>query len=84
MKLKDLFPSLSHTRMSLCILQGFIEVFMSCLCILSPSGQVIEEMISMQEPAMRVIRLMCLQSATDAGVKSSKYEFLKREVVQVR
>ncbi|CAN0530274.1 unnamed protein product, partial [Ectocarpus sp. 8 AP-2014] len=40
-------------------------------------------MISMQEPAMRVIRLMCLQSATDAGIKASKYDFLKREVVQV-
>lgn len=48
------------------------------------AGQVIEEMISMQESALRVIRLMCLQSATDAGIKSSKYEFLKREVVQVR
>eukprot|EP00752_Nemacystus_decipiens_P003730 g3436.t1 len=44
--------------------------------------EVIEEMISMQESALRVIRLMCLQSATDAGIKSSKYEFLKREVVQ--
>lgn len=43
----------------------------------------IEEMISMQESALRVIRLMCLQSATDAGIKASKYEFLKREVVQV-
>ncbi|CAM9997822.1 unnamed protein product, partial [Hapterophycus canaliculatus] len=45
--------------------------------------EVIEEMISMQEPALRVIRLMCLQSATDAGIKTSKYELLKREVVQV-
>lgn len=45
--------------------------------------QVIEEMISMQDPALKVIRLMCLQSATDAGIKSSKYDFLKREIVQV-
>ncbi|CAM9699279.1 unnamed protein product [Pylaiella littoralis] len=44
--------------------------------------EVIEEMISMQEPALKVIRLMCLQSATDAGIKTSKYEFLKREIVQ--
>ncbi|CAN0517878.1 unnamed protein product, partial [Scytosiphon promiscuus] len=39
-------------------------------------------MISMQQPAMRVIRLLCLQSMTDVGIKSSKYEFLKKEVVQ--
>ncbi|CAM9687137.1 unnamed protein product, partial [Ectocarpus sp. 13 AM-2016] len=45
-------------------------------------SEVIEEMMSMQEPAMRVIRLMCLQSMTDAGIKASKYDFLKREVVQ--
>eukprot|EP00904_Undaria_pinnatifida_P008208 jgi/Undpi1/4517/HiC_scaffold_18.g07871.m1 len=44
--------------------------------------EVIEEMISMQEPAMRVIRLMCLQSMTDVGIKASKYDFLKKEVVQ--
>jgi len=51
------------------------------MCMLQGFNEVF---ISMQEPVLRVIRLMCLQSATDAGIKSSKYEFLKREVVQVR
>lgn len=46
--------------------------------------QIIEEMISMQEPVLQVIRLVCLQSVTDAGIKASKYDFLKREIVQVR
>ena len=63
-------------HVSSCYINGF-------LLSVHLSGQVIEEMISMQESALRVIRLMCLQSATDAGIKSSKYEFLKREVVQV-
>lgn len=37
----------------------------------------------MQEPALSVIRLLCVQSMTDAGIKSNKYEFFKREIVQV-
>ena len=37
----------------------------------------------MQEPALRVLRLVCLQSMTDAGIKASKYDYLKREIVQV-
>ena len=53
-------------------------------CVGRPANlQVIEEMISMQQPAMRVIRLLCLQSMADVGIKSSKYEFLKKEIVQV-
>ncbi|CAN0372155.1 unnamed protein product, partial [Ascophyllum nodosum] len=44
--------------------------------------EIIEEMISMQEPALRVLRLVCLQSMTDAGIKASKYDYLKREIVQ--
>ena len=42
----------------------------------------IEDLIASQYPPFRVLRLLCLQSLTSGGIKPSKYEPLKREVVQ--
>ena len=42
----------------------------------------LEDMISSQEPPFRVLRLLCLQSLTGGGIKSSRFESLRREVIQ--
>jgi len=43
---------------------------------------IIEDLIASQYPPFRLLRLLCLQSLTSGGIKASKYEPLKREVVQ--
>jgi hypothetical protein len=42
----------------------------------------IEDLIASQYPPFRVLRLLCLQSLTGGGIKSSRYDNLRREVVQ--
>lgn len=42
----------------------------------------IEDLIASQFPVFRLLRLLCLQSVTSGGIKTNKYETLKREVVQ--
>lgn len=42
----------------------------------------LEDMVAAYEPVAQVLRLLCLQSLTAGGIKASKYETLKREVVQ--
>ena len=42
----------------------------------------IEDLIASQYPPFRLLRLLCLQSLTNGGIKTSRYDLLKREVVQ--
>ena len=42
----------------------------------------LEDMIAAYEPVTQVLRLLALQSLTAGGIKASKYDMLKREVVQ--
>jgi hypothetical protein len=42
----------------------------------------IEEMIDRQEPLIKVLRLLCLQSLTQNGLKKSVYENMRRDIVQ--
>lgn len=42
----------------------------------------LEDMIAAYEPVTQVLRLLALQSLTAGGIKASKYDLLKREVVQ--
>lgn len=42
----------------------------------------IEEMIAVQEPQLQVLRLLCLQSITSGGLRSNKFDLLRREIVQ--
>jgi hypothetical protein len=44
--------------------------------------EMIEDLIASQYPPFRILRLLCLQSLTGGGIKSSRYESLRREVVQ--
>eukprot|EP00163_Fabomonas_tropica_P032762 TRINITY_DN8359_c0_g1_i1.p1 TRINITY_DN8359_c0_g1~~TRINITY_DN8359_c0_g1_i1.p1 ORF type:complete len:600 (+),score=140.03 TRINITY_DN8359_c0_g1_i1:778-2577(+) len=42
----------------------------------------IEEAINKQEPLTRVLRMICLQSLTNNGIKSKYFDFLRREILQ--
>mmetsp|Transcript_16768 Transcript_16768/g.50067 ORF Transcript_16768/g.50067 Transcript_16768/m.50067 type:complete len:677 (+) Transcript_16768:183-2213(+) len=42
----------------------------------------IEELIATQEPPMSLLRLLCLQSLSAGGVRGTKYNLLRREVLQ--
>lgn len=43
---------------------------------------VLEDLISAQAPPLRVLRLLCLQSLTGGGIKSSRFDALRRDIVQ--
>lgn len=42
----------------------------------------IEDLIASQYPLFRVLKLLCLQSVTSGGIKSNKYDYLRRELIQ--
>ncbi|OQS05550.1 vacuolar protein sorting-associated protein 33A [Thraustotheca clavata] len=42
----------------------------------------LEEFIGVQEPLLKVLRLMCLQSLTSGGIKAKSYDHLRREIIQ--
>jgi len=42
----------------------------------------LEDSIACQEPPYQLLRLLCLQSLTSGGIKSAKFDSLRREVVQ--
>jgi hypothetical protein len=44
----------------------------------------LEECINKQDPIEKILRLLCLTSVTNNGIKQKQYEFLKREIIQVR
>ncbi|KAF0692387.1 Aste57867_16533 [Aphanomyces stellatus] len=42
----------------------------------------LEELIGMQEPPLKVLRLLCLQSLTSGGIKAKSFDLLRRELIQ--
>ena len=44
--------------------------------------EALEDLIATREPPYHLLRLMCLQSLTGGGIKSSRYDTLRRDVVQ--
>mmetsp|Transcript_9937 Transcript_9937/g.20250 ORF Transcript_9937/g.20250 Transcript_9937/m.20250 type:complete len:462 (+) Transcript_9937:667-2052(+) len=42
----------------------------------------LEDMIAADEPVLSVLKLICLQSLTNGGLKSSKFDPLRRELIQ--
>lgn len=46
------------------------------------SYDMLDELVALQYPPMRFFRLMCLQSLCAGGIKSSRYDSLRRDVVQ--
>lgn len=43
----------------------------------------IEEMIDKQKPLVQVLRLLCLMSLAQGGLKPKLYDHFEREIVQV-
>jgi len=43
---------------------------------------ILEDLIACQYPPYRILRLLCLQSLCGGGIKSSRYDSLRRDVVQ--
>jgi len=43
----------------------------------------IEEMIDRQVPILQVLRLLCLLSLVNGGLKQKVFEFFKKEILQV-
>jgi hypothetical protein len=43
---------------------------------------ILEEWIACQYPPFRILRLLCLQSLCSGGIKASRYDALRRDVVQ--
>ena len=44
----------------------------------------LEEMINKQKPFIQVLRLLCLMSVAQGGLKSRVYDHFEREIAQVR
>lgn len=44
--------------------------------------EILEDLIACQYPPYRILRLLCLQSLCGGGIKSSRYDSLRRDVVQ--
>ncbi len=44
----------------------------------------IEECLNRQEPLEKVLRLLCLQSLTNNGLKAKEFEFFRNEILSVR
>ena len=42
----------------------------------------IEDLIAQQEPLIKVLRLICIQSLTNSGLKQKLLDYYKREIVQ--
>ncbi|XP_043464161.1 vacuolar protein sorting-associated protein 33A [Leptopilina heterotoma] len=42
----------------------------------------IEDMIAQQEPLLKVLRLLCIQSLTNSGLKAKLLDYYKREIIQ--
>lgn len=43
----------------------------------------IEELIDKQEPIVKVLRVLCLMSLVQGGIKAKVLEHFKREIIQV-
>ncbi len=43
----------------------------------------LEVMIALEEPLEKVLRLLCLQSLIDNGLKQKSYDYFRREILQV-
>jgi len=59
-----------------------LEAEQNLLALEDLSNDFIEECICKQMPLVQVLRLLCLQSLTNGGIKQKQHEFFKREILQ--
>ena len=72
-------------RLSLEVLSHAIPVLTPLIYTINVGRyDLLEDMIAKQEPALELLRLLCLQSLTSGGLRSNKFDFLRREIIQVR
>ncbi len=65
--------------LSFCIYNSIVAL----LAGLDSCGEYIEDCIGRQEPFIKVMRLLILQSLTNAGIKPKVLEYYKHELIQV-
>lgn len=44
----------------------------------------IEDCIAQKDPLIKILRLMCMQSVCNNGLKQKVFEYYKREILQVK
>ncbi|XP_058789341.1 vacuolar protein sorting-associated protein 33A isoform X1 [Phymastichus coffea] len=65
----------------------FLEVLqieqelLNCIDTDKPNSY-IEDLIAQQQPLMKVLRLLCIQSITNSGLKQKLLDYYKREIIQ--
>eukprot|EP01117_Protostelium_nocturnum_P018631 TRINITY_DN7835_c0_g2_i5.p1 TRINITY_DN7835_c0_g2~~TRINITY_DN7835_c0_g2_i5.p1 ORF type:complete len:478 (-),score=128.99 TRINITY_DN7835_c0_g2_i5:569-2002(-) len=60
-----------------------VEAEMSLISQGESVDEYIEECINRQESLVKVLRLLCLSSLVNNGIKQKQFEFFKREIIQV-
>lgn len=60
-----------------------LEAEQSYLAGMEITDDYLEDCIDKKEPLLKVLRLLCLQSLTNNGIKAKQLEYLKREILQV-
>lgn len=57
------------------------QELLNCIDTDKPNSY-IEDLIAQQEPIIKVLRLLCIQSITNSGLKQKLLDYYKREIVQ--
>ncbi|XP_014204862.1 vacuolar protein sorting-associated protein 33A [Copidosoma floridanum] len=57
------------------------QELLNCIDTDKPNSY-IEDLIAQQEPILKVLRLLCIQSITNSGLKQKLLDYYKREIVQ--
>jgi hypothetical protein len=57
------------------------QELLNCIDTDKPNSY-IEDLIAQQEPLMKVLRLLCIQSITNSGLKQKLLDYYKREIIQ--
>lgn len=56
------------------------QELLNCIDTDKPNAY-IEDMIAQQQPLLKVLRLLCIQSLTNSGLKSKLLDYYKREII---
>ncbi|XP_076230818.1 vacuolar protein sorting-associated protein 33A [Calliopsis andreniformis] len=57
------------------------QELLNCIDTDKPNAY-IEDMIAQQEPLLKILRLLCIQSLTNSGLKQKLLDYYKREIIQ--
>ncbi|XP_076181457.1 vacuolar protein sorting-associated protein 33A isoform X3 [Ptiloglossa arizonensis] len=57
------------------------QELLNCIGTDKPNAY-IEDMIAQQQPLLKILRLLCIQSLTNSGLKQKLLDYYKREIIQ--